>query len=322
MIFDYGSPYDGYSRTPLRVGLAVIAGIVFLGEAYTVADMTRDSHYAQAAGPLHLLPNSPASAWFLFALIVAGLFFFAMDRRSTIAGTWTLAWMSVLSFWQRELFGTPSRNSFFPGVMLLGWVLGLVWARIVAGKEADQPKGRVFRERLAEAGAMACIAAGYTSSTLSKLFAAGFDWINPHQVRWLVLAQEPLGQWSWLVAYRNLVLDNPSVAWFSAFMTIVVEGGGFFLVLGPRFRLLWTAMIWALHINIILLCVMPYLEPMALLLVFAVPWPRIFRRPRLEDPLLAERPELMKPDIPDAMWLILSAIVVLSWALPVGWRAG
>jgi len=321
-MFDYGSPYDGYSRASLRVGLAAIAGIVFWGEAYTVADMTRDAHYAHAAGPLHLLPNSQVSAWFLFALIVGGLLFFALDLRGVIAGTWTLVWMSFLSFWQRELFGTPSRNSFFPGVMLFGWVLGLVWARILAGKEADQPVGRVFRERLAEAGAMACIAAGYTSSAWSKLFAAGLDWINPHQVRWLVLAQEPLGPWAWLAAYRNLVLDNPGVAWFSALMTIVVEGGGFFLLFGPRWRLLWTGLIWALHINIIVLCVMPYLEPMALLLLFAVPWPRILKQNRVEDPLLAQRPELMKPDMPDAMWLILAAVVVLSWVLPIGWRAG
>lgn len=321
-MLDYGSPYDGFSRTPLRVGLAVISGIVFLGEAWSVAVMTRDSHYAQSPGPLHLLPSTPASAWSIFALIVAGLVCFALDQRSLLAGIGSLFWMSVLSVWQRELFGTPSRNCFFPGVMLFGWVLGLVWARLVAGKAAEQPEGRAFRERIAEAGAMAGIAAGYTSSALSKLFAAGFAWINPHQVRWLVLAQEPLGQWSWLTAYRNLVVESPSVAWFSALMTIVIEGGGFFLLFGPRWRLLWTGMIWALHINIILLCVMPYLEPMALLLVFAVPWPRIFKRPRVEDSLLVQKPELMKVDMPDAMWILLTAIVVLSWILPIGWRAG
>lgn len=303
------------------MGLAVVSGIIFTGEVYVIADMARDSHYAHGAGPFHWLRTSPTVAWIIFTFIAAGLLFFAFGRRCILAGIWTLVWMCVSSYWHRELFGTPSRNSFFPGMMLFGWVLGLVWARIVAGKDADQPEGQVFRERLAEAGAMACIAAGYTSSALSKLFASGFDWVNPHQVRWLILAQEPLGQWPWLLAYRNLVLDNPSVAWFSAFMTIVVEGGGFFLAFGPRLRLLWTAMIWALHINIILLCVMPYLEPMALLLVFAVPWPRIFRRKRVEDVLLARRPELLKPDMPDAMWLILTVVVVLSWVLPIGWRA-
>jgi hypothetical protein len=319
-MLDYDSPYDGFSRTPLRVGLAIISGLVFFGEAYTVADMTRDPHYSLSAGPLHLLPSHPVSAWLIFAFIVAGLVCFALDKRSLLAGIWSLSWMSVLSLWQRELFGTPSRNSFFPGVMLLGWVLGLVWARYVAGKDVSQPEGRAFRERIAEAGAMACIAAGYTSSALSKLLSAGLAWINPHQVRWLVLAQEPLAQWAWLTSYRNVVLESPSVGWFSALMTIVIEGGGFVLLFGSRWRLLWTGLIWALHINIILLCVMPYLEPMALLLLFAVPWPRIFKRPRIEDSLVVRKPELMKPDMPDAMWVVLTAIVVLSWTLPIGWR--
>ena len=322
MMLAYSSPYDGYSRTPLRIGLAVISAIVFLGEAYSVADMTRDAHFAAKAGPLHLLPNHPASAWVVYALICGGLFFMALDRRNILAGVWSLSWMSVLSYWQRDLFGSPSRNSFFPGIMLLGWVLGLVWARIIAGKEASLPEGRVFREKYAEAGAMACIAAGYTSSALSKLFASGFDWISHQQVRWLVLAQEPLATWPWLTAYRNYVLDNPSVGWFSALMTIIVEGGGFVLILDKRFRLLWTAMIWALHLNIILLCVMPYLEPMALLAVFAIPWPKIFKRKAIEDGLTFRQPELSKNEMPDAMWILLTAIVVLCWILPIGWRAG
>lgn len=318
----YSSPYEGHSRTPLRVGLAVISAIVFLGEAYSVADMTRDGHFVQVPGPLHLLPSHPFSAWLIYMLICAGLFFLALDRRSIVAGIWSLSWMSVLSYWQRDLFGSPSRNSFFPGVMLLGWVLGLIWARIIAGKDANRLEGRVFREKFAEAGAMACIAAGYTSSALSKLFASGFDWISHHQVRWLVLAQEPLATWPWLIAYRNFVIENPSVGWFSALMTIVIEGGGFILLWDKRFRLLWTAMIWALHINIILLCVMPYLEPMALLAVFAIPWPRIFKRKSVEDVLTTKRPELLKNEMPDAMWILLTAIVVLCWILPIGWRAG
>jgi hypothetical protein len=201
-------------------------------------------------------------------------------------------------------------------------VLGLVWARIIAGKDSNERDGRVFREKLAEAGAMACIAAGYTSSAVSKLSAAGIDWISHHQVRWLVLAQEPLGTWPWLTAYRNFVIEHPSVGWFSALMTIIIEGGGFFLIFGKRLRQFWTIMIWALHLNIILLCFMPYLEPMALLAVFSIPWPRIFKRNTIDDVLVARRPELLKNDIPDGMWILLTAIVVICWILPIGWRAG
>ena len=67
---------------------------------------------------------------------------------------------------------------------------------------------------------------------------------------------------------------------------------------------------------------MPYFEPMSLLLLFAVPWPRIFRRPRIEDPLLLQRPELGRATVPDAMWILLCGMIVLAWIAPVGWRAG
>ncbi|MDI1449532.1 hypothetical protein [Polyangium sp. 6x1] len=323
MSLAYSSPYDGYSRTPLRVGLAVIAGIVFLGEAWSVAQMARDPHFVpKSPGVLPFLPNDPAFAWVLFGLVAVGLLFLALDRFVIAAGAWAIGWMAVLSQWQTALFGTPSRNCFFPGAMLFGWFLGLVWARVVAGRVALSPEGRAFRESLAEAGAMACIAAGYVGSALSKLFASGFGWVNPSQIRWLVLSQEPLASWPWLFAYRQTLIESPGLARLSALLTLVIEGGSFVLLFGARARLAWTAAIWALHLNIILLCTMPYLEPMSLLLLFAVPWPRIFRRPRIEDSLLAQRPALGQPTIPDAMWILLCVMIVLAWIAPVGWRAG
>jgi hypothetical protein len=329
----YRSPYDGYSRATLRVGLALVSAVVFLGEASTVASIVGDPHYAdrsramlhfadRSGAILRIFPSSPALAWVLYAFIVLGLLLLALDRFALAAGAWTLGWMCVMSQWQAALFGSPSRNSFFPGAMLFGWVVGLLWARLAAGPDASRPEGRAYREELAEAGAMACIAAGYTGSALSKLFAAGLDWVNHAQIRWLILSQEPLAPWPWLLSYRQAILDSPGLARLFAAATLVVEGGGVLLLLGPRLRLGWTALIWGLHVNIILICLMPYLEPMALLLVFALPWPRIFRRPRVENPLQLRRPELRRATIPDAMWLLLSALISLSWLLPVGWRAG
>ncbi|MDI1478675.1 hypothetical protein [Polyangium sp. y55x31] len=318
----YRSPYDGHSRTALRVGLAVIAGIVFLDAAFEVASMAKDPHFVpRAPGLLCFLPNTPALAWVLFGLVAVGLLFFALDRFVIAAGAWAIGWMAVLSQWRTELFGTPSRNCFFPGAMLFGWVLGLVWARVVAGRDALSPEGRPLRESFAEAGAMACIAAGYVGSALSKLFASGFGWVNPSQIRWLILSQEPLASFPWLLAYRNTLIESPDLARLSALATLVIEGGSFVLLFGARWRLAWTAAIWALHLHILLLCKMPYLEPMSLLLLFAVPWPRIFRRPRIEDPLLARRPELGQPTMPDAIWILLCVMIVLAWIAPVGFRA-
>jgi hypothetical protein len=81
-------------------------------------------------------------------------------------------------------------------------------------------------------------------------------------------------------------------------------------------RLLWGALIVALHLNITLLCTMPYLEPMALLALFVPPWPRIAgMRVHVEPPA----PE--QPAIPRRVKAMLVAVVVLAWLLqPWGWN--
>jgi len=314
-LFAYSSPYDGYSRAACRVGLASIAWLVFLGEAYSVASMVGDTHFS----PRLSLPASPAAAWGLFLLITLGLVGLALDRFPIASGVWALAWMSALSQWQIALFGSPSRNSFFPGAAIFGWVLGLAWARIRGGKPALQKEGRHFREALAEAGAVAGIAAAYVGSASSKLLASGFGWANANQVRYLILSQEPLAQASWILSYRQAILNSPTLGFVSAAATLLIEGGGFLLLCSPRLRLLWSALIWGLHLNILVLCTMPYLEPMALVAVFSVPWPRLFRRPRVVDPFSVEKPEVYKNRIPDGVWILLTSIIVLAWVLPIGW---
>lgn len=310
-----GSPYDGHDRAPLRVGLAVIAGVVFLAETRTVVQMLEDPHFRAA----YAVPTSPALAWGLFALVVLGLVLHALDRWALAAGAVALGGMTGISLWQTSLFGSPSRNSFFPGAMLFGWVLGQLWAHLLAGDDARGAGGRPLRERLAEAGAVGCLAAAYVGSASSKLLKTGLAWVNPDQLRWLLLAQEPLARWSWLTAYRNAILENPSLASALALLTLIVEGGAVVLLFGPRLRLFWGVLILGLHLNILLLCTMPYLEPMTLVLLFAIPWPTLLRRPRLDDPVGERRPELLKTDLPDRVWLALSAVVIAGWLLPGGW---
>jgi hypothetical protein len=255
-------------------------------------------------------------------MILAGLALVALDRRPIAGGAWALAWMSFLSAWQTELFGSPSRNSFFPGAALFGWVLGLAWAKAAAGDDGVAPSGRAYRERLAEAGALGCLAAAYVGSAASKLLAAGLSWVNAAQVRALVLWQHPVADWAWLHAYRDAILEDATVARIAAAATLIIEGGAFCLLFGARLRLLWAALIVGLHVNIILLCTMPYVEPMVLLGLLAVPWPAVFRRPRIDDPLCAARPEVDVATVPKPVRWVLAGVVLAGWVLmPFGWRA-
>lgn len=309
------SYWDGYARTPLRLGLVGIAGLELFVESYQVAWQAGDPARYPPSGALSRgLADLPGAPWFVFAMIVVGLVAVARDRSPIAGGLWALAWAALLSEWQTQIFGSPSRNAFFPGAAVLGWVLGQLWAGFI-----DHDRPRELRERLGEAGMLGCLAAAYVGSCLSKLLSAGAQWSSATQVRALVLWQEPLADWGWLLAYRQAILDDPSLARVAAIATLVIEGGAFLLLLGPRLRLVWAALIFALHLNIILLCTMPYLEPMALLLVLVVPWPRIAGATRLAHPHATDARE--RPTLPWTMAIALACVMLFAWAVaPWGWR--
>ena len=140
----WGSPHDGHDRALLRKGLALVAGVEFLVEVLSVVDMLQDAHYQAAPA----VPASALGAWALLIVVLGGLLMVALDRRVVPAGSAVLLAMLGVSLWQTSLFGSPSRNSFFPGAMLFGWVLGQAWAGLLAGKDARGPEGRHFRERI------------------------------------------------------------------------------------------------------------------------------------------------------------------------------
>lgn len=315
----WGSWWDGRSRAPLRVGLAVIAGLVFVSQVVVLSRMAADRAHFGDTGPMHrLLAQAPWLPWLAIAALAPGLWAVARDRRPVAGGAWALGWMSLLSFMHTEFLGSPARNTFFPGVALLGWLLGLVWAREAGGPGLT----RDARERFAEAGALACIAAGYVGSASSKLITSGLSWADASTVRALILWQQPFARWPWLLEYRELLLQHGGLARAASASALVIEAGAFFLLFGPRLRLAWTALIIGLHTNIFLLCTMPYPEPMLLLLLFALPWGR-WRR---GAPAAAEAPgdaeALEAPRIPWTMGWILGALVAIGWLLaPLGWRA-
>ena len=214
-----------------------------------------------------------------------------------------MATAAVLSEWQTQIFGSPSRNAFFPGAVLLGWVLGEVWAANV-GKE------RGLRERLAEAGALGCLAAAYVGSALSKLLSTGIAWADGAQVRALVLQQQPLLRWGPVLSVRASIIENQDTAIAASVATLVVEGGAFLLLFGPRLRLAWGALLLGLHASIALLNTMPYVGASLLLALLCIPWTR-----RSEAEHLAAR-------LPMPVAVLLVCIVVAAWALtPLGWRA-
>lgn len=317
----WGSFWDGASRAPLRIGIASIAAIELFVESAQIDWQSRDPQRYPPQGALaETLATIPGAAFLLWGAIALGLVALARDRRPITGGLWAIGWAMLQSEWQTQIFGSPSRNAFFPGAVILGWVLGQAWARAIA-RDAGTTASRAFRERLGEAGALACLAAAYVGSCISKLSSAGLSWADGAQIRALVLQQRPVASWDWLVAYRDAIVEVPAMAVAAAAITLVIEGGAFLLLFGPRLRLVWAAAILGLHANIILLCTMPYLEPMALLLLMAPPWPRLVAARREVDDAAPVPSRLAARRLaPRRMVAMLAGIVLLAWLLaPWGW---
>ncbi len=305
----WGSAWDGGSRAPLRLGLVVIVGLSQLTEAVQVNGQSQDpQHYPPTGALSRWLSDVPGAPWVLLMLLCVGLLGVARDQRPIAAGLWALGWAAVLSEWQTQIFGSPSRNAFFPGAVLFGWTLGQIWAASVRGSAS-----REFRERLAEAGALGCLAAAYAGSALSKLISTGPAWADGAQVRALVLQQQPLADWTWLATLRDAVIENVELAVVVSVATLVIEGGAFLLLFGPRLRLLWGALLLGLHAAITLLNTMPYVGASLLLMLFCVPWRRAGTAATDDPP---------GRSLPVHVCVLLLCIVVAAWGLaPLGWSA-
>lgn len=269
------SLFDGASRTPLRVGLALMTGVEIVGQALDLRSQMVNSLYEDGTGLLlRLLPPSDFVLAASSTVGLLGLIAFALDRRPILGGLVTLATMALLSEWITERFGCTPHNMFYPGGMLLGWIAGLGYARAVSGA--------VEREQLAEAGAVGVLAALYVGSGVSKIWNGGFGWADTTTLRSTILAQQGLGGFRWVEAYRAAVIEHGRFAQALAAGALGIELGGLFLLVSRSLRVVWGLLLLGLHVNILLLCNIPYVEPMVLVPLFTLPWPallaRIYRR--------------------------------------------
>jgi hypothetical protein len=309
------SAFEGASRAPLRVGLALMTGVEIVGQTMDLHSQMVNSLYVSGKGPL--LRFVPPNAFVLASVLavgLAGLFAFARDRRPIVGGLATLACMALLSEWITERFGSTPHNMFYPGGMLLGWIAGLWYARLAA----REGLGGVDREQLAEAGAIGVLAALYVGSGVSKVLNGGIGWADLTTMRSTILAQQCLGGWTWVEAYRSAIVEHPRLAQSLAAGALGIELGGFLLLVNRSLRIVWGLLILGLHVNILLLCTIPYVEPMVLVPLFTLPWPallgRLGRR-RLTDTAVASPPDapaITEVPVPTAMVALVLVLLALS----------
>lgn len=221
---------------------------------------------ATRGGALGVLTSTACVAVLALAGLVA-LVAFARERRTLTAGVVALASAAALESLAASVSSGHQRAFFAGGASLAGWLFGLAFARRAgAGGEEGGT--------LAEAGAIAGLAATYVDSGLSKLLGGGLAW-TAGGVETAILTNHPVDDTSFLAGYARFLVDHPAAAQALAVMTLVAELGAFALVLGPRIRLAWALLLVGFHVNVHLVAPnILYLQACVLLVAFAWPWGR------------------------------------------------
>ncbi len=283
------SPYDGYSRAPLRVGLALVGSIDAVLVALRVHEIAPSERtHPFAPRVLIGLHDHPFALAALVALALVGFAALA-TRRAVIAGSLAgVVALAILEESHAALVGGPMRNYFFSGALTLGWAFGTLYARGISGRVLSQPVAG--EERLAEMGSVGVLAATYTGAAVSKLLASGAGWLDPNHLRAIIVAQHRVGDASVLGRMAAVVVDHGVVAMSLEIATLVVQLGAILLVVSARSRVVWSAALLGFHLSVALLTGLVYLEAMVLVLLFGFPWPAVPRRPRTPDaPLVVVR---------------------------------
>lgn len=307
------SSFDDASRAPLRIGLALMTAVEIVGQTLDLRSQMLSSLYQGRTGPLLQLvePSGPVLA-IVSALALIGLLAFALDRAPLASGLVVLACMALVSEWITERFGSTPHNMFYPGGMLLGWLAGL-WYTRTATREGV---AAADREQLAEAGAVGVLAALYVGSGLSKLLdGGGFGWADLVTLRSTILAQQGLGGWQWVETLRWMIIDHPRLAQALAAGGLVIELGGFFLLVGRSLRIVWGLLILSLHLGVFVLCTIPYVEPMFLVPLFTLPWPAIVGRlgGKPASEAVREAPPVTELPVPIALVVLALVLLAASW---------
>jgi hypothetical protein len=299
------SPWDGCSRSGLRIGLAVILAFDAVVVVTAIANATPGAESIDAPWLLAI-----AGRWELalplVAVVIGALAFFAIERRPLAAGLVAFVGFGLLSTALTALQGAASRNFYVGGATLLGWLCGE--AIEIRRAQRNVP---VARGSLAEAGATGTFAATYFCAAVSKLLEGGGDWLAPGTLQSLAMAHAPVSGNSLVTGYARLVASSQGLASGFAAVTLMIQLLAPVWLLGSRLRMAWGLLFVGFHINVFVLTGIPYVESCYIAALFSFPWTRVVARLRgLEDRALSDP----SPEVPPrpALLAVPAAIVALG----------
>lgn len=300
----WSSPWDGGDRRLLRGGLTMVA--LFDAVYLLRGVLTSDAAVEVSRNPSNVFEHAAGSRPLLGCLVlivVWSLLRFARGWKPLLTGTAGLIALAFLAETYAALHGGPYRANFFSGAMLLGWLVGSAWAQ--GAKLA--PRDAL---RFAEAGAVGMLSAAYVGAALSKLGGAGLAWADPNTLRAILLAHAP-GDGGFVDIVAGAIVARPWLAQALAASTLLLQLGACGYAWSRRSRLFVGLGLVAFHVGVAATTRIGYWQPVVLLLLFSLPWPRL-------NSLLRRSPGSALPTLRDAgsAWvaLALSAVAVIVLA--------
>lgn len=305
------SPWDGLSRAPLRVGLAIVAAFDLLSLANQLRhEAPGPASHPLAPGWLLGLGGHAAFVWGAVALAMGALVAFAAARAPLRSGVLALAVLALFAESHAAIVGGPQRNVFASGAALLGWLCGLAWGRGL---------GATAREDLAEAGAIAAFAATYVAGGVSKLAARGLGWADALTLQDLLLAQQRVSAHGAGARLAAALVERPDLCRALALATLVIELSAFLMLVAPRPRAVVASLLAGFHLAVGLLTGIGYLGNLRLLMLLGLPWPRLLER--LPVPSLPPAPPPPPRDSVVERRVALAALVIVLAALGLAWQS-
>lgn len=305
----------------IRRALAAVFALELIATPYLAA------RFASLKDPSDLDAFARVALWpWGYVLAAAGVTLvarFALRPGRWIEAAGALAIAGVLQEGFGHIVGVYFEPFFQTGAILFGWLAGFGIAAATYGRAATTRE----LERVAAAGAIAALGAVYVAAGLSKLAASGLSWAtDPTHVRLMILAHRDVDASGARDAIVGAIADSGAAGAVLAFCSLVIEVGAFALILGPRTRAAWGALLLAFHAGLYALTGILFAGGAVLIAAFCLPWHRLPALPRsarigaaaalVAAGAIAAATSAHISDLPGPVFLIGAGLVAAAWLLP------
>jgi hypothetical protein len=184
---------------------------------------------------------------------------------------------AVLGMWASfQIFAsayTVHHQDFFQGgAVLVGFFLGEAYAWLLGIRTEGDGLPSLTSRGFGATGGLAMFAGTYIAAGLSKLRGAGLGWATSSTVRLMVLSHTEVDDAARSADIMRWIGASPRLCMVLEGATLAIQLGAFMLIVGPRARRIWAALIIAFHLGIYLSSNILFLEPMVFAASLAFPW--------------------------------------------------